>query len=127
MRPRCLVLDEATAMLDPLGRQQFLATIGRLHQEGMTIIAATHNMDEAAQAQRIVVLSQGQIALQGSPRSVFAQEPYLHDLKLDVPPAAHLARTIAHSVPDFPVDVLNLTDLVEAVSARLTPGSGAGT
>jgi len=125
MRPRCLLLDEASAMLDPLGRQQFLATIEGLHREGMTIVTATHNMDEAARAERLVVLSQGQIALDGPPRSIFAQEPRLEELKLDLPPAARLARTIAGSVPGFPNDILNITDLLAAVSARL-PGSCGG-
>lgn len=127
MHPRCLLLDEATAMLDPLGRQELLNTVHDLHQDGMTIVTATHNMDEAAQVQRIVVLSQGAIALQGSPRTVFSQEAHLRELKLDVPPATHLARTIARAVPGFPLDTLNLTDLLEAVSASLTPASGAAT
>lgn len=127
MHPRCLLLDEATAMLDPLGRQQFLDTVRSLHRDGMTVVAATHNMDEAAAAEQIVVLSQGQIALQGSPRTVFAQESHLHELKLDVPAAARVARTIAQAVPGFPVDALNLTDLLEAVSVRLPSARGAAT
>jgi len=119
MRPRCLVLDEATAMLDPLGRAQVLDTLRRLHADGMTIVHATHQMSEAAQAQRIVVLAEGQIALQGSPRQVFAQEEALRALALDVPVPTQLARQVALHVPGFPTDVLSVDELVQAVTTRV--------
>jgi energy-coupling factor transporter ATPase len=124
MRPRCLLLDEATAMLDPAGRMQVLDTIRKLHQDGMTIVAATHNMAEAAQAQRVIVLSEGQVTLQGHPRLVFAQEEALRTLQLEAPHATRLARTIAKHVDGFPGDVLTVPELVDAVATRLGPVTG---
>ncbi|MGH2451530.1 MAG: energy-coupling factor transporter ATPase [Candidatus Limnocylindria bacterium] len=85
MRPRCIVLDESTAMLDPEGRREVLAVVRRLHQAGTTIILVTHFMSEAALAERIVVLADGRIELQGSPREVFGQRDRLRELDLDVP------------------------------------------
>jgi energy-coupling factor transporter ATPase len=119
MRPRCLVLDEATAMLDPVGRAQVLETIRYLHLNGMTIISATHNMAEAAEAQRVVVLAAGKVALQGTPRQVFAQPETLQALELDIPPATHIAQLVAARIPQFPSPVLNVDELVNAVAARV--------
>lgn len=124
MRPRCLLLDEATAMLDPAGRMQVLDTIRKLHRDGMTIVTATHNMAEAAQAQRVIVLSEGRVALQGRPRLVFVQEDALRTLQLEAPQATRLARTIARHVDGFPGDVLTVPELVDAVAARLEPATG---
>jgi energy-coupling factor transporter ATPase len=125
MQPRCLLLDEATAMLDPHGRRQLLQTIHRLHGAGMTVVAATHDMAEAAQAQRIVVLSEGRIAQQGDPRAVFRQADTLRDLELDLPQAALLAIEVAAQVPDFAADVLTLAELVDVLTHRL--GKAVGT
>jgi len=119
MQPRCLVLDEATAMLDPAGQIQVREILHQLHQEGMTIISATHNMAEAVQAQRVVVLSEGRIAIQGDPRFVFAQEETLHALQLDVPYPTRMARMLATVIRDFPTDVLTVTELAEAISMHL--------
>jgi energy-coupling factor transporter ATPase len=124
MRPRCILFDEATSMLDPVGRMQLLKTIEQLHDDGMTIVTATHNMAEAARAQRVVALSEGLIALQGHPRSVFAQEDELRALKLDIPQATQLARAIGERVTHFPSDVLTVPELVDVVAARL--GTAAG-
>ncbi len=124
MRPRCMLFDEATSMLDPVGRMQLLETIERLHDDGITIVTATHNMAEAARAQRVVALSEGRIALQGHPRSVFTQVEQLRALELDVPQATQLARAVAERVAHFPSDVLTVAELVDSVAARL--GSAAG-
>jgi len=124
MHPRCLVLDEATAMLDAAGKRCILETIHQLHQNGMTVVVATHEMAEAAQAQRVIVLSEGCIALQGSPHFVFAQEEILQALQLDVPHPTHLARTIATSVAAFPTDVLAVEELVNAAAMLLGPAPG---
>ena len=115
MRPRCLVLDEATAMLDPAGRRQLQQIVRQLHQTGITIVTATHNMSEAAQAQRVIVLSKGRVALEGTPRAIFAQQETLRTLQMDVPPSTSLARMITARVPDFPVDLLTVTEVVDAV------------
>jgi energy-coupling factor transport system ATP-binding protein len=124
MQPRCLVLDEATSMLDPQGRSQLLETIHKLHDAGMAIIAATHNMAEAALAQRIVVLSNGQVVLQGEPHAVFKQVDTLHSLELDVPQVALLAREVAARVPRFAPDALSLPELVDGLSLLLGKAAG---
>ena len=81
MEPKCIVLDEPTAMLDPRGRREVMETISRLNQEkDITVVLITHHMDEAAQAQRVVVLHKGKVALDGDPREVFAQVETLHSL-----------------------------------------------
>ncbi len=119
MSPRCLLLDEATAMLDPVGRQQVLLTIGNLHRSGLTIISATHNMAEAAMGQRVVVLSEGRIFLQGEPRVVFGQFETLRSLQLEVPQATLLARELTEYLPGFPANLLTVSEVVDAISARL--------
>ena len=126
MRPRCMLFDEATSMLDAVGRVQLLQTIDQLHDDGMTIVAATHNMAEAARAQRVVVLSEGRIALQGEPRSVFAQVEQLRALELDVPQATQLAWAVGERVTHFPNDVLTVAELVNSVVARLRTRAGDG-
>ena len=117
MRPRCLLLDEASSMLDPAGRAQLQAAIEGLHAQGMAIVSATHNMAEAARAQRVVALSEGQVALQGDPRSVFAQRERLLALQLDVPPAKRLAQALAQRLEGFPTNLLTIAELADAVSA----------
>jgi energy-coupling factor transport system ATP-binding protein len=91
MQPRCIVLDESTAMLDPEGRREVLAVTRRLHRAGTTIVLVTHFMSEAALAERIVVLSEGRIELDGPPRDVFGQRDRLRELDLDVPPVTAVA------------------------------------
>jgi len=91
MQPRCVVLDESTAMLDPEGRREVLAVTRRLHRAGTTIVLVTHFMSEAALAERTVVLSEGRIELDGPPREVFGKRDRLRELDLDVPPVTALA------------------------------------
>jgi energy-coupling factor transport system ATP-binding protein len=120
MRPRVLVLDEATAMLDPLGRREVLDTVERLHhEEGITVVAITHHMDEAARADRVIVMSDGQIVMQGTPSEVFGQTKRLHELQLDVPPITQLAAALRPHWPDFPTDVFTVEQFVTAARARL--------
>jgi len=115
IRPRCLALDEVTAMLDPAGCAQVSAVITQLHRAGITIISATHDMGEAAAAQRVIVLDKGRIALQGSPREVFADDASLLAFQLDLPAATHMARTLARRLPQFPRDVFTVSELVDAI------------
>lgn len=116
MRPEVLVLDEATALLDPVGRWDVLRTVDRLNrEEGMTIIAITHFMEEAVLADRVVVMHAGQVVLDGSPREVFHRRDHLLGLGLDVPPVTELAARLHALHPAFPPDVLNVEELVEAV------------
>jgi len=121
MKPRCLLFDEATAMLDPAGRARLLDTMRALHGSGMTVVAATHHMNEAARAQRIVVLSAGRVVLQGDPRAIFAQVETLQALQLDVPYPTRLARAIAGRVAGFPQELLTVGELVDAIVARAGP------
>lgn len=112
MKTGCLAVDEATSMLDPSARYRFIETIDQLHKQGMTIITVTHNMDEAALARRVIVLSEGRIALQGSPGFVFSQAEALKALKLALPAPARLARKIAELEIDFPGNILTVSGLL---------------
>ncbi len=118
MQPACLVLDEATAMLDPAGRQALGEILRQLRAQGMTIVTITQAMEEAAEADRVVVLAAGQIARQGTPRQVFAPGADLPGLGLDVPPAARLAQVLHRRFPDFPPDLVTPTELIAALKAR---------
>jgi len=122
MQPRCLVLDEATAMLDPEGKAALLDIVRRLHKSGTTIIAITHSMAEAVEANRVIALSEGQVALEGTPAQVFANVEALTALGLDAPPVSRLAHLVAERVPGFPTDVLTLQALADAVSLRVRCG-----
>jgi energy-coupling factor transporter ATPase len=95
MSPQCLVLDESTAMLDPASRLELLALLRRLHRAGLAIIMITHCMDEAPEADRVMVLDTGHIGLLATPREVFRQAAHLDELGLELPPVAHLARSLA--------------------------------
>lgn len=121
MRPRCLVLDEATALLDPAGRAKALEILRHLRKEGVTIVAITHFMSEAAEADRVLVLDKGHIAMEGPPRQVFRQVETLRALQLDVPPVTELALTLNARLPGFPPDLLTVPELVEAVWERIGP------
>ena len=91
MEPKCIVLDEPTAMLDPRGRREVIDIIGRLNREkGITVILITHHMDEAAKAGRVVVLHKGKIAADGTPQEVFSQVQLLHDIGLAAPDSVEL-------------------------------------
>lgn len=94
VRPRVLILDEATAMLDPAGRTAVLEILRHLHARGATIITITHEMEEAAQADRVIVMAAGRVAMDDAPRRVFARANELRELALDVPPATDLARQL---------------------------------
>jgi energy-coupling factor transport system ATP-binding protein len=91
MMPECMILDEATAMLDPLGRKEVIDTVERLHRErGITLLTITHHMNEAARADRIIVLDDGRVLLDGTPEEVFSRYDVLREAGLDVPQSAAL-------------------------------------
>jgi energy-coupling factor transport system ATP-binding protein len=95
MTPRCIVFDESTAMLDPIGRREVLATIKKLNRDmGITVIMITHYMDEAAMADRVIVLSGGKISFDGAPSEVFEHEKELRALGLDVPQCTSLVHRL---------------------------------
>jgi energy-coupling factor transporter ATPase len=118
MRPACLVLDEATAMLDPEGRDAVAAIIAEVRGRGTAVVAITHLMNEAARAQRVVVLAGGAVLLEGPPREVFARADLLRDVGLDLPPVTAVALRVRAHVPSFPVDVLSIDELAADVTAR---------
>jgi len=116
MRPRYLVLDEPTAMLDPSGREEVISTIRKLNEdEGLTIVHITHFMEEAVFADRVIVMEAGQIVLEGKPREVFSQVSVLKDLRLDVPPITELAYLLNKDMPDFPKDIMTIEEMVVAL------------
>jgi energy-coupling factor transporter ATPase len=119
MKPEVLVLDESTAMLDPLGRREVLDIARRLNkEEGMTLIAITHFMEEAVNADRLVVLDEGRIAVQGTPREVFGQAERLRALKMDVPPVTQLAMALHERVKNFSPHILTTDEFVAEVRQR---------
>lgn len=121
MHPEALILDEATAMLDPQGRQEVLQTVLKLNREqGITVVWITHFMEEATHAQRVMVMDHGKIAMDGAPREIFAQVDRLRDLRLDVPPMTQLARLLADRGIGIKADVLNVEEMVKEVK-RLCP------
>ena len=106
MRPDCLVFDEATAMLDPHGRGQVMRTIRHLREAGIAIVAITHYMEEAAQADRVLVMNGGRIVMEGTPEQVFSQTARLHGYHLDVPQAAELRDALTAAGIDMPENVI---------------------
>ncbi len=119
MMPKCLLLDEAAAMLDPASKRRFIQTVETLRAQGMTIITATHSMEEAARADRVLVLSDGAIHLDGEADWVFAQEERLRKIKLDLPVAKRLAKNIHAFSHCFPENVLTAEALVETLDSHL--------
>ena len=122
MQPEVMILDEATAMLDPAGRADVLATVRRLNREqGMTVIWITHFMEEAAAADRVVVLDKGKIALDGTPAEVFSRVEEVKALGLDVPPMAELAMHLNENGFSLPSGVLTVADMVKELKKALCP------
>ena len=116
MRPDCLVLDESTAMLDPRGREKVMETIRRLNRDfGITVVSITHYMDEAAQADRVVVMSEGRVVMEGTPRQVFSRVEELHQLRLDVPQATELCCRLAEAGVDIATDIINEEECAAAL------------
>ena len=108
MRPDCLVLDESTAMLDPRGREKVMSTIGHLNRDfGITVVAITHYMEEAAQADRVLVMSEGRVVMEGTPRQVFSQADKLHSLHLDVPQAVELRDELVKAGVPMPEGIID--------------------
>jgi energy-coupling factor transport system ATP-binding protein len=116
LRPACLVLDEPTAMLDPSGRAEVAEVVHRLNRElGMAVVWITHFMEEAALADRVIVMADGQVQLEGPPRTVFNQADQLRLFRLDVPPAVSAAERLRTEGVPLPEGILTLQELVEAL------------
>lgn len=126
MGPDCLVLDEATAMLDPIGREKVMRTIHTLNKQyGITVVSITHYMEEAAQADRVVVMSKGKIVMEGTPKEVFSQTEKVRALNLDVPQAAELRDELVAAGLDLPEGIIDTEECAQALYALLTEGSNA--
>ncbi len=120
MKPDCIVLDEPTAMLDPRGRREVMSTVKTLNKEfGITVVFITHYMDEAAKADRVVVMDKGKIVLDSSPREVFSQADKLRKIGLDVPPATHLSKILSKDGVNIPDNALDMDELFENIRAIL--------
>ena len=122
MEPELIIMDEATAMLDPSGRAEVLATVRKLNREkGMTVVWITHFMEEAAVADRLVVMNDGSVAMEGTPRQVFSRVEEIKALGLDVPPMAELAQTLRDKGLPLPEGILTVSDIVKELKNVLCP------
>ena len=116
MRPRCIVLDEPTAMLDPAGRLEVLETVHRLNRElGITVVLITHHMDECIEADRLIVMSDGEIIADGTPREVFPQVELMRSSGLDVPATVGLLYELKKLGYDVPLDALTVEECADAL------------
>lgn len=116
MRPKCIVLDEPTAMLDPRGREEVMEIVSDLNRRlGITVILITHHMDEAARAQRVVVLDRGEIAADGPPKKVFSQVELLHRLGLSAPETVELCWQLRKAGQELPLDTLTIEECAQAL------------
>ena len=113
MKPKCIVLDEPTAMLDPNGRGEVIRTVRRLQQEeGITVILITHYMEEVTEADRVFVMDEGKIVMQGTPRQIFARVRELKHYRLDVPQVTELAYELQQAGVKLPDGILETEELV---------------
>nr|WP_276871012.1 energy-coupling factor transporter ATPase [Fournierella massiliensis] len=116
MRPDCLVLDEATAMLDPRGREKVMETIHHLNKDfGITVVSITHYMEEAAQADRVLVMSEGHVVMEGTPKEVFSQTEKVRSLRLDVPQAAELRDELVKAGLNLPEGIITEDECAAAL------------
>ena len=117
MRPQCIVLDEATAMLDPIGRSEVISTIERLNRdEGITVVLITHHMNEAEHADRVIVMNEGRVAMDGAPREVFAQVEKLKSIGLTVPDTVELLYELRGAGCDLPITAITVDECADAIA-----------
>ena len=116
MEPECIVLDEATAMLDPMGRREVLSTVTRLNRErGITVVLITHHMNEAENADRVIVMNDGQVAMDGTPRQVFARVAELRQLGLAAPHTVELLSALNEEGELLPLDAITVEECADAI------------
>ena len=121
MRPQCIVLDEATAMLDPIGRSEVISTIERLnHDEGITVVLITHHMNEAEHADRVIVMNDGLVVMDGKPREVFTRKKELEDIGLAVPDTVSLLFSLREAGMDVPVDAITVEECADVIAKNFT-------
>ena len=116
MRPKIIVFDESTAMLDPVGRKDVFGLAKRINrEEGITVVWITHFMEEAVQADRVLVMDKGRVAMEGTPRSVFSNVQEVLALGLDVPEMMKLAENLRAAGVEIPADVLTVDEMAEVL------------
>ena len=120
MEPECIILDEATAMLDPKGRRDVLETVQRLNREkGMTVIMITHHMDEAELADRVIVMNRGEIYLDGTPREIFQKVDELRHIGLTVPETVKLLDALRQAGWNVPLSAISVEECADAIAAAM--------
>ena len=120
MEPACIVLDESTAMLDPAGRREVLDTVKTLNRDkGITVVLITHHMDEAAMADRVVVMDQGRVVMDGPPREILVRMEELREIGLDAPHTVELLHGLRQEGFDVPLDALGIQECAEAIVRAL--------
>ena len=115
MKPKCIIFDEPTAMLDPKGRSEIMSIIDELHAEGITVILITHFMDEAVRADRVIIMHEGRILLDGAPQEVFEQEELIRSVNLDVPLMVEMGAKLRKAGIDVPRDIITEEKMVEFI------------
>ena len=121
MKPECIVLDEATAMLDPIGRREVLAAVEKLNREqGITVVLITHHMNEAGHADRVIVMNDGLVVMDGKPREVFTRKKELEDIGLAVPDTVSLLFSLREAGMDVPVDAITVEECADAIAKNFT-------
>lgn len=113
MKPSCIIFDEPTAMLDPKGRSEIMNIIEELHDEGITVVLITHFMEEAVHADRVIIMHDGKVFLDGTPQEVFAQKEKVLSVNLDIPLAVELADKLREKGIDVPKDIIGMEEMVE--------------
>ena len=121
MKPECIVLDEATAMLDPVGRREVLAAVEKLnYEQGITVVLITHHMNEAEHADRVIVMNDGLVVMDGTPREVFTRKKELEDIGLAVPDTVSLLFSLRDAGMDVPVDAITVEECADAILKNFT-------
>jgi energy-coupling factor transport system ATP-binding protein len=115
MKPDCIVFDESTSMLDTFGRNEVLQVMRQMNEMGMTIITVTHRMSEAAEADRIIVVENGEIVMDGKPREIFKHKEVLMQLQLDIPAVSQMAEMVHHQIPTFSKELIHEDELIDEV------------
>ena len=121
MKPECIVLDEATAMLDPIGRREVLAAVEKLNREqGITVVLITHHMNEAEHADRVIVMNDGLVVMDGTPREVFVRKDELEAIGLAVPDTVSLLFSLRAAGMNVPVDAITVDECADAIMKNFT-------
>lgn len=115
MKPECIIFDEPTAMLDPKGRDEIMEIIKELHEEGITVVLITHFMDEAVKADRVVIMNEGKVILDGIPAEVFRQGDLIKSVNLDVPLAVELGDRLRKKGIEVPENIIYVEEMVEYI------------